>query len=436
MPSKVIASHRNKDYITQVVTAFNERDIPSFTRLFSLNADPAVYKQIQGRKTPSDYALLSEVMNNVGDDFIEDDACALLLSLSETPGLSELARLGIYFSTFAYVPEQDREKVFGDQSTLRLDKGDFEAINAYFNTYDGDEFYTGRHDIEKFYRQSVIKDQSPKDFLLNIEVCARVGINFLGELSRLRYEDKPDGPSAHEQYQGVLGYLNDTVVTNMLGFMKPSALTFDMVKKHNLTYAHPVNEFCAIFLPQAFARDDLDVFRAIFIGNANSHTVEGVANIHKEMTHFALQNKLTGPQKDMFQLVDVVQKSHERWVARSDLFILAPSALTYDQVKEYQLIDAKPANEFIDIFVPQVFDRGDVDLFDLIFRHHANTGGPESAASISKLLTVLSSKGEPTGPQKEMLELVKDYQEAFEKWKIQCREPHPCRPDGEFGPTP
>lgn len=310
MSNKIIASHRNKNFVTQAVNAFRERDVPGFLWAFSQHGDPAKYKQIQDRRTPSDYALLSEIMTNVQDQYGEGDAYTLLLTLGQHSGLSELARLGVYFATIAYVPEQDRKLMYGEQSHLHLNKKAFGVIIDYFNTYEGSEFYTGRHDMLKFYQQSVIKDQSPKDFLLNIEVAAKVGVNFLGSLSRLGYEDKPDGPSAYEQYQEVLGYLSEPTVYNMLGLANPSALTYEMVKKHGLTYAHPIEEFTRLFLPQAFENEDLDIFKGIFSGNIYNQDLEQIQSILGLLTPFSEKGQLTELQEEMRALVDTAQKAH------------------------------------------------------------------------------------------------------------------------------
>lgn len=311
MSNKIIASHRNKDFVTQVVNAFRERDVPGFLCVFSQHGDPARYKQTQDRQTPSDYALLSEIMTNVQGQYGEADACTLLLTLGQHSGLSELAKLGVYFATIAYVPEQDRKLMYGEQSHLHLNKKAFQVINEYLNTYEGSEFYTGRHDMLKFYQQSVIKDQNPKDFLLNIEVAAKVGVNFLGSLSRLGYEDKPDGPTAYEQYQEVLGYLSEPTVKNMLGLANPSALTYEMVKRHGLTYAHPIEEFTRIFLPLAFENEDVDLFKGIFSGNIYNQSLEQIQSILGLLVQFSQRGRLTESQEEMCALVETAQKAHQ-----------------------------------------------------------------------------------------------------------------------------
>lgn len=259
MARDIQASYRNKGFITSIVTAFEERDLPAFTCLFAQHADPSHYKTTKDNKNPSDYQLLQELLAN-RKTLDQEDIHTLLLTLCTVPSISPMTQLALYFASFPHVTAGERDQHFGSEGPFALESA-LEGLRTHLQTLENWEKNNFLQGIRRFYMDSVVKDQSPDDFVSKFKLSLDIGVTAFAAIQQLDYQDVDQGPTAIERYQQIFASVDEEDARIFLWNFPYKGISYDMVKAYGLkAFSTNSSEFGLPILTQAFEKDDFDLF--------------------------------------------------------------------------------------------------------------------------------------------------------------------------------
>lgn len=264
----VITMSQRKTFVAKVVTAFEERNIDEFTQLFAQHADSTKYKNATGIWGKTDFILLSELMQNQGGKFTQEDVHALILSLLSVPSLSTLSKVALYLVSFPHLKAQERDGVFGKGAPL-----EFEQELASFNQQNvsppGHMSY--QRLFREFYSNSVVKNQAPEDFLTKFKLCEAMGLNYYSEIRKLGYEVEGSGVNDFERYKQILGGVSQEQAIEFILSGGKAIVSYELLETYgpkafssgDLPNYYLKPDYLADFLPLAFAKDDSALFKSL-----------------------------------------------------------------------------------------------------------------------------------------------------------------------------
>ncbi|MDT8924665.1 hypothetical protein RBE51_17800 [Pseudomonas taiwanensis] len=266
---RILTISQKKAFITQVITAFEERNIDEFIQLFSQHGDSTKYKFAKGTWGPTDFILLSELMQNQGDKFTPEDVHALILSLPSIPTLSTLSKAALYLVSFPHLNTQERQSVFGKGAPLEFDH-ELAAFKQQISP-PSHESRERLRSFRRFYAESVVKDQAPEDFLAKFKLCEAMGLYYYNEIRKLGYEGEVPGVNDFERYKQVLEGVSQEHALYFISIGGKAVVSYELLELYGPKaftsgdrpdYYAKV-DYLADFLPLAFAKDDSVLFKSL-----------------------------------------------------------------------------------------------------------------------------------------------------------------------------
>lgn len=304
MARDIRASYRNKTFITDIVTAFEERDLPAFTGLFARHADPAHYKIAKDNKNPSDYNLLHELLQNRNSHFDQEDMHALLLTLCTVPSVSAATKVAIYFASFPHVTPAERDRNFGSDGPFALASA-LEGLQAHVQTLENWEKNNFLQALRPLYLDSVVKDQSPEDFVGKFKLSQEIGLTAFAAIKQLDYQDADQGPTAIELYQQIFAEVDEASRTSLLWNFPSKGISYDMVKAYGFkAFSTDSSDFGLSILIQAFQKDDLEFFTTLSEQMLNPREPGEWRELIKQLMAHPENADLSESQKQMLSTLD------------------------------------------------------------------------------------------------------------------------------------
>lgn len=265
--TQIIASHRNKKYISNLVDAFQSLQTPIFADLYSLHGSQSHYKVVPYEaKIGTDFRALVEISNNVSS--ITEAHVHMLLDVMPLIGdLSAATKISLYFLSYPYISSDDRESLFGEKSHFGFSGELDEFAKAHIN---GSPSSDVRKTLHKFYMSSISSLQSPEDFVAKAGLCKKLDIEFHLGVSKLNYG--VDDSDRKDQYRKILDLLDEPNVRALLHYRPSTFASYEALKKFG------ANSFGKVwvedgkytradqrgnFLPEAFQKNDVDFFKSL-----------------------------------------------------------------------------------------------------------------------------------------------------------------------------
>ncbi|AXH59901.1 hypothetical protein [Pseudomonas amygdali] len=264
MAREIKFSYRNKAFITKLVTALEERDLPVLAATFAQHSDPEVYTQTKESRKPTDYALLCELQKNIGT-FSADDVTALILAVPSRTHLSPMTKLALYMVSYPHITAEERQDLFDEPGPLLIvpqQLADLKAKNEGLS----DHVLRDEKDLFRcFYRDSVVANQAPDEFSTKFKLTDAVGLPCFVEINALAYEDTPDGASAFSQYQEIFDSVSEDHAKTFIWNARAPMICYDMLKTYGAkAFSESRNRyFSNEFSVNAFTRDDHEYFKEL-----------------------------------------------------------------------------------------------------------------------------------------------------------------------------
>jgi hypothetical protein len=303
MARDIQASYRNKGFITSIVTAFEERDLPAFTGLFAQHADPSHYKTTKDNKNPSDYQLLQELLAN-RKTLDQEDIHTLLLTLCTVPSISPMTKVALYLASFPHVTVVERDQNFGSEGPFALESA-LGGLRTHLQTLENWEKNNFLQAFRRFYMDSVVKDQSPEDFVSKFKLSQEIGLTAFAAIKQLDYEDADQGPKAIELYQQIFAEVDETSVTSLLWNFPSKGISYDMVKAYGFkAFSTDSSDFGLSILIQAFQKDDVEFFTTLSEQMLNPREPGEWRELIKQLMAQPENAGLSEAQKQMLSTLD------------------------------------------------------------------------------------------------------------------------------------
>jgi len=303
MARDIQASYRNKGFITSIVTAFEERDLPAFTGLFAQHADPSHYKTTKDNKNPSDYQLLQELLANQ-KALDQEDIHTLILTLCTVPSISPMTQLALYFASFPHVTAGERDQHFGSEGPFALESA-LGGLRTHLQTLENWEKNNFLQGFRRFYMDSVVKDQSPEDFVSKFKLSQDIGVTAFAAIQQLDYQDVDQGPTAIERYQQIFASVDEENARIFLWNFPYKGISYDMVKAYGLkAFSTNSSEFGQPILMQAFQKDDVELFTALSEQMLNPREPDEWRELIKQLLAQPENADLSDAQKQILSALD------------------------------------------------------------------------------------------------------------------------------------
>jgi hypothetical protein len=304
MARDIRASYRNKGFITSIVTAFEERDLPAFTALFAQHADPAQYKIAKDNKNPSDYQLFCELHGNRKSQFDQEDMHTLLLTLCAVPAISPLTKVALYLASFPYVTVAEREQHFGSTGPFVLADA-VEGYKAFLQPLENWEKNNVRELFRTLYLDSVVKDQSPEDFVAKFKLSQELDLTAFAAIKQLDYEDAEQGPTAMERYQLIFASVDEQNAEKLLWNLPKKAISYDMIKAYGpAAFYADAKDYGLPILKLAFKNGDTELFSTLSAKALHNANPNEWREFTKELLAEAEASEYSETQKQILSTMD------------------------------------------------------------------------------------------------------------------------------------
>lgn len=266
MAYTVDASRGNKKFVTSVLMAFHSNDPFLFAALFSKNGDQNAYK-VPPADIPkgTDFLLLSELISNI-HTLSEENVQTLIAAMPQMGALSTATRLSIYLATYQHLDSKVRETYFGANSSLSFEN----EIASFADQHKQDLVSNTSMSrlISRLYLESIVRNQSPEDFVSKLNLIRQTGINFYSGVHRLGY--KKDETHDTVRYTQILSSVGREDALELIRYSPESFISYDNVKQHGPeSFAHVrggrfiKDNKLADYLLDAFTKDDTEFLEKV-----------------------------------------------------------------------------------------------------------------------------------------------------------------------------
>jgi len=228
MAYTVEASRGNKKFVTSVLMALHSNDPFLFAELFSKNGDQKIYKVPPADiQKGTDFLLLSEIISNI-HTLSEDNVQTVIAAMPQMGELSTAAKLSIYLATYTHLDSKVRETYFGENSATSFE-GEIESFAEQHKKDLLGNTPLSRL-IRRLYLDSVVKNQSPDDFVSKFNLIRKTGISSYIGTYKLDY--KKDGECDMERYSQILSSLGRDDAAELIQNSPQAFLRYDNVKQY------------------------------------------------------------------------------------------------------------------------------------------------------------------------------------------------------------
>lgn len=227
MAKEVISSRSNKKFVGKLVEAMNSGNSAEFASLFSHHDNPEVYRLNKSHQGSRALRLLNEVILNIPRQVLTQEmADCLLESMSQQEQLTDLTKICLYLITFPFTTEEEREALFKGDGLLAFPQINDEIRNEWATAKKWKDPELEQFNLRRYYWKSIVKGQSPKDFLEIYSLARQLDVYWLEEMSNLEYY-RCEGIDADANYRKILDSVDRD---SQVGFYNHAGYTFSTYK--------------------------------------------------------------------------------------------------------------------------------------------------------------------------------------------------------------